>query len=217
MTSTSLPESRRLLFIGDSITDCSRTEDPDGLGYGYVRLLAEHFAAHEPTARVVNRGISGNKVDDLVGRFAPDCLEHDPQVVTIYVGVNDAWHRFTQGEGQRVSPQEFEEGYRFLLDQLSATRPAAPVLMVLPVAVDVSEEIARIHEDLDEKVRIIRDLAREFQHPVVDLEDMLQRAWAVGHTPPSIAEDGVHPTIAGHRLIADEWLATFAGVDPAGR
>lgn len=217
MTSSSLPAPRTVLFIGDSITDCSRTEDPDGLGYGYVRLLAEHFAAHEPTARVINRGISGNKVADLVARFSADCLEQDPQVVTIYVGVNDAWHRFTQGEEQRVSPQEFEEGYRFLLDQLSATRPAAPVLMVLPFAVDVSEEIARIHGDLDEKVRIIRDLAREFQHPVVDLEAVLQRAWTVGHTPQTIAQDGVHPTIAGHRLIADEWLATFTGVDRSGR
>ncbi|APX32314.1 lysophospholipase [Brachybacterium sp. P6-10-X1] len=217
MTTPALPAPRTLLFIGDSITDCSRTEDPDGLGYGYVRLLAEHFAAHEPTARVVNRGVSGNKVADLGARFTPDCLEHDPQVVTIYVGVNDAWHRFTQGEDQRVSPQAFEEGYRFLLDQLSATRPAAPVLMVLPFAVDVSEEIARLHEDLDEKVRIIRGLAREFQHPVVDLEEVLQRSWTVGHTPPSIAGDGVHPTIAGHRLIADEWLATFAGVDRNGR
>ncbi|GAA1491563.1 SGNH/GDSL hydrolase family protein [Brachybacterium sacelli] len=215
MTTPYLPAPRTLLFIGDSITDCSRTEDPDSLGYGYVRLLAEHFAAHEPTARVVNRGIGGNKVDDLVARFSPDCLDHDPQVVTIFVGVNDAWHRYVLGEDQQVTPEAFEKGYRFLLDQLSATRPSAPVLLVLPFAVDVSEDIARIHEDLDEKVRIIRDLAREFQHPVVDLEKVVESAWTVGHTPESLAADGVHPTIAGHRLIADAWLAAFAGVDPA--
>lgn len=217
MTTPSLPATRTLLFIGDSITDCSRTEDPDSLGYGYVRLLAEHFAAHEPTARVVNRGIGGNKIADLVARFSPDCLAHDPQVVTIYVGVNDAWHRFTQGEDQRVAPEAFEEGYRFLLDQLSATRPSTPVLLIVPFAVDVSEEIARIHVDLDEKVRVIRDLAREFQHTVVDLEKVVDRAWAVGHTPQTLAEDGVHPTIAGHRLIADAWLSAFTEVDPTRR
>src|SRR5690625_5785114 len=61
MTSAPLPPPRTILFIGDSITDCSRAQDPDGLGYGYVRLIAEHFAAHEPTATVVNRGISGNR------------------------------------------------------------------------------------------------------------------------------------------------------------
>ncbi|MFC7376868.1 SGNH/GDSL hydrolase family protein [Brachybacterium sp. GCM10030267] len=215
MTTPSLPEPRTLLFIGDSITDCQRREDPEELGYGYVRLIAEHFAAHEPTARVINRGIGGHKVADLVGRFGPDCLDLDPDVVTIYVGVNDAWHRFTRGE--EITPEEFEEGYRFLLDQLSATRPAVPVLLVIPFVVDVDEDKTIIHTDLDVKVRIIRDLAREFGHAVVDLEAVLQRAWSVGHTPLSIAEDGVHPTIAGHRLIADAWLETFAQVDTARR
>lgn len=212
-TTPSLPDPRTLLFIGDSITDCSRTEDPDGLGYGYVRLLAEHFAAHEPTARVINRGIGGDKVGDLVERFASDCLEHDPQVVTIYVGVNDSWHRYTRGE--LVTDEDFEAGYRYLLDQLSATRPAAPVLLVIPFVADVSDEMAQIHDDLDAKVEIIRDLAREFQHPVVDLEKVLETAWTVGHTPGGLANDGVHPTIAGHRLIADEWLRAFAEVDPS--
>ena len=65
MTSPETPAPRTLLFIGDSITDCGRREDPEELGHGYVRLLAEHFAAHEPTATVINRGISGNKVADL--------------------------------------------------------------------------------------------------------------------------------------------------------
>jgi acyl-CoA thioesterase I len=215
MTTPSLPASRTVLFIGDSITDCGRREDPDGLGYGYVRLLAEHFAAQEPTARLVNRGIGGDKVSDLVARFWPDCLELDPQVVTIYVGVNDSWHRFTRGE--LVTPEDFEQGYRYLLDQLSATRPAAPVLLIIPFVADIDDEKAQIHTDLDEKVAIIRDLAREFRHPVVDLEAVLDRAWAVGHTPAGLAEDGVHPTIAGHRLIADKWLETFAGIDPARR
>ena len=178
-----------------------------------MRLLAEHFAAHEPTARVVNRGIGGDKVEDLVERFGSDCLEHDPQVVTIYVGVNDSWHRYTRGE--HVTDEDFEAGYRYLLDQLSATRPAAPVLLVIPFVADVSGETAQIHDDLDAKVAIIRELAREFQHAVVDLEKVLESVWTVGHTPAGLANDGVHPTIAGHRLIADEWLRTFAEVDPS--
>ncbi|WP_193104118.1 GDSL-type esterase/lipase family protein [Brachybacterium sp. FME24] len=215
MTTPSPPEPRTLLFIGDSITDCSRGEDPAGLGYGYVRLLAEHFAAHEPTSRVLNRGIGGDKVADLVARFGTDCLDLDPQVVTIYVGVNDAWHYYTRGE--LVTPETFEEGYRYLLDQLSATRPAVPVLLVVPFVADITDEMAQIHDDLDAKVAIIRDLAREFRHRVVDLEVVLERAWTAGHTPASIAADGVHPAIAGHRLIADAWLATFDEVDPLRR
>ena len=215
MTSAPLSPPRTILFIGDSITDCSRAQDPSGLGYGYVRLIAEHFAAHEPTATVINRGIGGNRVADLVERFTPDVLDVDPQVITIYIGVNDTWHCFTKGE--EVTAADFEHDYRFMLDQLSATRPAAPVLMIVPFVTDVDEEKAGYHGDLDQKVAVIRDLAREFGHTLVDLEEVLETAWSVGHSPAGIAEDGVHPTIAGHRLIADAWLEAFRGIDPARR
>lgn len=209
MTPPQTPAPRTLLFIGDSITDCGRREDPEELGHGYVRLLAEHFAAHEPTATVINRGISGNKVADLEARFAADCLDHTPDMVTIYVGVNDAWHRFTRGE--HISDDSFERGYRTLLEQLAATVPAAPVLLIVPFVADIDAQAARIHSDLDGKVAIIRRLAAEHGHRVVDLEQMLATAYAAGHTPATLAEDGVHPTPAGHRLIADAWL------DAAGR
>lgn len=202
---------RTVLFIGDSITDCSRGEDPQGLGYGYVRLIAEHFAAHEPTARVINRGVSGDRAQDLVRRFDADLLDLDPDVVTIYIGVNDTWHGFIHGD--TVTAEDFERDYRFMLDQLSATRPSVPVLMVIPFITDVDQEKAGYHADLDQKVTVIRDLAHEFRHTVVDLEQVMEQAWSVGHTPATIAEDGVHPTIAGHRLIADAWLAEFNGID----
>ncbi|MCW1803946.1 SGNH/GDSL hydrolase family protein [Brachybacterium sp. NBEC-018] len=211
MTMTSAPAPRTFVFIGDSITDCSRTEDPEGLGFGYVRLLAEHFAAHEPTATVINRGISGNKVLDLRERFDADCLDLRPDVVTIYVGVNDVWHGFTRGE--HVSDEDFEADYRFLLDQLSASRPGLPVLLVLPFVADVDEEKAGYHGELDRKIAIIRALGKEFGAAIVDLEAVLEDAWAVGHTPASIAQDGVHPTIAGHRLVADAWLDVFGTLD----
>ncbi|MBM7501087.1 lysophospholipase L1-like esterase [Brachybacterium muris] len=204
---------RSFLFLGDSITDCSRAEDPQGVGYGYVRLIAEHFAAHEPTARVINRGISGDRAQELVRRFDRDCLELETDVITIYIGVNDTWHGFTRGES--VTAEEFERDYRYMLDQLSATRPAVPVLMVVPFVTDIDQEKAGFHADLDQKVAVIRDLAHEFRHAVVDLEQVMERAWSAGHTPASIAEDGVHPTIAGHRLIADAWLAEFARIDDA--
>ncbi|WP_010534977.1 SGNH/GDSL hydrolase family protein [Brachybacterium squillarum] len=208
---TQAPAPRTLVFLGDSITDCGRREDPDELGYGYVRLIAEYFAAHEPGARVINRGIGGDKVADVAARFEQDVLALDPQVVTIFVGVNDVWHGFTRGE--TVTDEDFERGYRYVLDQLSATRPGLPVLLVIPFVVDVDQEKAGYHGELDRKVAIIRDLAKEFGAAVVDLETMLEEAWRVGHTPASIAEDGVHPTIAGHRLIADTWLDAFATID----
>src|SRR5690625_6274599 len=71
--------------------------------------------------------------------------------------------------------------------------------MIVPFVTDVDEEKAGYHADLDQKVAVIRDLAREFGHTLVDLEKVLETAWSVGHSPAGIAEDGVHPTIAGDR------------------
>jgi lysophospholipase L1-like esterase len=211
MATTTEAPSRTLLFIGDSITDVSRREDPQHLGYGYVRLLAEHLAAHEPRSTVINRGISGNRVRDLVARFDEDCLDLNPDVVTIYIGVNDTWRAFDQDDP--TSADAFEKDYRYLLDQLSGSRPSVPVILVIPFVADVDEFKAGFHGDLDEKVARIRQLAREFGHETVDAERLLRDAYAVGHTPASIAEDGVHPSIAGHRLLADAWLKSFAEVD----
>lgn len=213
MASTSSPAPRTLLFIGDSITDCGRREDPDGLGEGYVSLLAEQLEARTSattqdgtaTSVVLNRGISGHRAADLVARFGADCLDLAPDLVTIYIGVNDSWH-YTMGR-EHVSEESFERDCRWMLDQLAARLPDAPVVMILPFVADVDEDVRRIHEDLDGKVAIIRRLAAERGCALVDLEQVLAEALASGMAPAQFAADGVHPTPAGHRRIADAWLA----------
>ena len=213
MTSTS--SRRTLLFLGDSITDCGRREDPDGLGDGYVRLIAEELGARGDGPAVLNRGISGHKAADLVARFGPDCLDLAPDLVTIYVGVNDSWH-YTMGR-EHVSEESFERDYRWMLDQLAERLPDSPVVMMVPFVADVDEGARRIHEDLDGKVGIIRRLAAEKGHALVDLEQVLADALASGMGPAEFAQDGVHPTPAGHRLIADAWLAAARPVTAAAR
>lgn len=203
MTATTPP--RTLLFIGDSITDCGRREDPAGLGHGYVRLLAEQLGARASETTVLNRGISGHKAADLVARFEQDCLDLAPDLVTVYIGVNDSWH-FTMGR-EHVSEESFERDYRWMLDRLADRLPEAAVVMVLPFVADVDEDARRIHEDLDDKVAIIRRLAAERGHILVDLEQVLADALSSGMTPAQFAQDGVHPSTTGHRKIADAWLA----------
>jgi acyl-CoA thioesterase-1 len=204
--------ARNLLFIGDSITDAGRFDDPEGLGHGYVRLISDHVAAHEPRATVLNRGISGHRAKDLVARFDADALDLHPDAVTIYVGVNDTWRRYDQDDP--TSDDAFEADYRWMLEQLAARSPQAPVILIVPFVADVDEFKARFHEDLDGKVERIRKLAAEFGHRVLDSEVLLERAYRAGHVPADVAEDGVHPSPAGHRLLADAWLDVFADVDP---
>ena len=78
--------------------------------------------------------------------------------------------------------------------------------LVVPFVADVDEDVRRIHDDLDPKVAIIRRLALEHGHTLVDLEQLLAGVLATGMPPERFAEDGVHPTPIGHRAIADAWL-----------
>ena len=75
--------------------------------------------------------------------------------------------------------------------------PHAPVLMIVPFVADVDEQTARIHSDLDGKVAIIRRLAAEHGHRIVDLEQGAGTRLAAGHTPSTIAEDGLPPPRPG--------------------
>lgn len=200
--------SRTLVFIGDSITDAGRLEDPDGLGSGYVRMVAAQLAEHAQPVRVINRGVSGDRAADLRVRFDRDCLALAPDVVTIYVGVNDTWQAM-QREEPTTSAADFDRSCRSMLDSLASEHPAARVVLMLPFLVDVDEGIARGQDDLGDKAEILRRLARERGAAVVDLPAVMRRAEQSGLTPHEIAEDGVHPTDAGNRLLAAAWLEAY--------
>ena len=81
--SIQLTAKSKLLFIGDSITDCGRGADPEGLGQGYVRLIRDLLRSKDPATApiVINTGISGHKVTDLAARWDRDVFAHSPDVV----------------------------------------------------------------------------------------------------------------------------------------
>ena len=80
-----------MLFIGDSITDCGRRGADAPLGSGYVSLFAELATARHPERAIhyINKGIDGNKVSDLVERWREDVLFHEPDRLSIKIGIND--------------------------------------------------------------------------------------------------------------------------------
>src|ERR1700754_764879 len=85
-----------IVFTGDSITDCDRRTDPEGLGDGYVRLLAgsPELAGFD----VRNRGISGNRVLDLQERWENDVVAEQPAILSVLVGINETWRRYDSGD-----------------------------------------------------------------------------------------------------------------------
>jgi acyl-CoA thioesterase-1 len=186
---------RTVVFAGDSVTDCGRRVDPAGLGDGYVRNLYDDLAADRP--RIVNAGISGNRAVDLVARWQPDVLAHQPELVSVLIGINDTWRRYD--EDDPTSAEDFEASYRELLEPVTAK-----LVLVEPFLLAVKEEQHAWREDLDAKIEVVRRLATEYDAILVPADVELNRqALTVGAT--TLADDGVHPTAAGHRFLADLW------------
>jgi len=186
-----------ILFIGDSITDCGRRDDsPDFLGDGFVRMIAERLTDRH----VVNVGISGNRAIDLRDRWHIDVVEQQPHILTVYVGINDTWRRYD--EADPTTAASFEADYRACLANLGG---ASVVILVEPFVLPVTEDQQRWHEDLDEKRAAVARLASEFGARFLPLQSLLAAA-AENHGAAALAQDGVHPTALGHRLIADAWL-----------
>lgn len=198
------------LFTGDSITDAGRRADPSGfLGAGYVRRIAGLAEASHPGLRVVNTGISGNRAVDLVDRWTRDVLDHQPDILTILIGANDMWRRFDADSP--TSADEFRSHYETLLDRARAETSLRHLVLMDPFVVPVNEEQESWHEtDLAAKIDVVGELARRHGAIHLPLHDILtERAAQDG--PLSVVEDGIHPTAAGHELIARTW---WRAVDP---
>lgn len=194
-----------VLFQGDSITDAgrSRTNDND-LGYGYPSMIAAFFSAKYPEKNVkfINRGINGNRVKDLKARWKEDCIDLKPDWVSILIGINDCWRRYDSNDPTSV--EDFEKGYRDILTR-TVKETNARLILCEPFVLPVPEDRKKWREDLDPKIHVVRQLAREFNAIFIPLDGIFAAA-SVKKEPAFWAADGVHPTSAGHALIAMEWL-----------
>ena len=193
-----------VLFIGDSVTDCGRRDDPDrNLGHGYVRLVDEAFLAGGTPAAVLNRGVGGDRVRDLAARWEKDALAVAPTLISVMVGVNDTWRRYDDNDP--TSAERFEADYRDILSRLPGRDEMALVLME-PFLLPVTPAKAKWRDDLDPKIAVVRALAAEFGAVLVPTDEYLN---GLDLPAAEIAADGVHPTELGHQLIARLWLDTI--------
>lgn len=198
-----------ILFIGDSITDVGRDrDDPHHLGYGYPLMVAGRLLAAYPelNLEVLNRGISGDHVSHLRDRWKSDCLDLQPNIVSILIGINDTWHSVSTKEfGNQEKLKLFESEYRDILVQVKE-KTNAEIVMVEPYVLPYPEDRKEWRFDLDQRIQIIRDLAKEFASEFVPLDGVLHSIGVKNNYQYLTGEDGVHPTVAGHGVIAEEWL-----------
>lgn len=200
-----------VLFQGDSITDAGRSRDSDAdLGRGYAAMISAWFAALYPEREVtfINRGISGNRAKDLEARWQQDCLDLKPTWVSILIGINDTWRHYDANDP--TSPETYAAHYRAILE---ATRDKAQSNLIIlePFVLPVPPDRANWRVDLDPKIAVARSLAREFDALFIPLDGIFAAA-SVKREPGFWLPDGVHPSPAGHALIAQAWLRAVQAI-----
>ena len=205
--SLSIEDNAVVLFQGDSITDAGRDRsDPCGMGAGYALMASSWFTALYPEKdlQFFNRGIGGNRVCDLVGRWQEDCIDLDPKPtwVSVMIGINDACQAFNSNDPTAL--EDYERDYRSILTDVR-DKLGARLVLIEPFLLPFPDDRAAWRKYLDPMINAARKLAREFDAILVPMDGIFAVA-ATRREPAFWAMDGVHPVAGGHALIAQSWL-----------
>jgi len=216
MSDATIPNQYTIVFQGDSITDGGRgrTEDQNHvLGHSYAYIigakLGQEWAERQPV--IYNRGISGNRVSDLYARWNEDVISLQPNLLSILIGVNDAWR--IVGELPTGATDRFARAYRHILEETKEVLPDTKLVLCEPFILNVgvvSENWSRWSELIASYQETVRELAAEYGATFVPLQHLFHEANQRADAAYWLW-DGVHPTAAGHHLIANQWLSVVIG------
>lgn len=190
----------RIVFFGDSITDCDRDRgDLNSLGNGYVKILADKLRPIYPDTDIelINKGVSGDRVQELLARVQTDVLDLKPDAVVIMIGINNVWHKFTHGK--ELDLVEFEQDLKELITKL---KEAGIVVIFLEPFLLPAPDKLRMRKIFNEELKIIDRLGEEMCDEFVAFDEMFNGlVESIPYSEYSL--DGVHPTHRGSRLIAN--------------
>ncbi len=201
----------KILFIGDSISDFDRARPVgEGLfnawGTSYVADVGATLACAYPELglRVVNMGISGNQVRDLLARWKSDVLDLKPDWVSVLIGINDVWRQFDcpQMPETHVSPEEYRAGYEELIQR---TLPLVKGMVLMTPYFMEPNRADPMRSRMDQYGQIVRELAQRHGLVFVDLQAGWDQLFQHMH-PCNIAWDRIHPNQIGHMHIARQFL-----------
>jgi len=202
-------DGQTVVFIGDSITDCGRRAEAAPLGAGYVGMVVALIAGKYPDRRIrfLNQGIGGDVATGLRDRWADDVLVHDPDWVSVLVGINDL-HRTLRGDPTAVPPRLYRQA---LGDCLSRAAEGASARLILMDPFYMSREThasslrSRVLALLPEYLAVVEELAGRLGAIHVRPHEMFRRV--LEHYPSDfVCPEPVHPNANGHLMIAHEWL-----------
>jgi lysophospholipase L1-like esterase len=205
-----LGTGERILFIGDSITDCGRRQPVgdgrDGLGNGYVSVVHALLQATYPElrVRVLNMGTGGHTVRHLHERWQRDVLDLRPDWVAVMIGINDVWRQFDSPTipESHVPLEEYEPTLRGLA---AATRPAVRGLVLMTPFYLEPNRADPMRAAMDRYGMAVRRIAQEQDALFVDTQAAFDAV--LRHLYPGfIAGDRVHPNLVGHAVLARAFL-----------
>ena len=190
----------KIVFFGDSITDCGRDRsDNASLGNGYVGILHEKLKNlyEDVKFEFLNRGIGGDRACDLAARVDKDVVAEKPDVAVVLVGINDVWRKYDSGA--EFDLDAFAAAYEEVLKKIKDC--GAKLIVVEPFLFYVPDK-KRFRREFDPMLGVIRDLAEKYADAFVPLDEMFAGvSQCVGIA--AYSADGVHPTHRAARLIAD--------------
>ena len=201
-------DGARILFQGDSITDCG-CRDPQNinpLGGGYVSIVRGLISAQYPDAKltILNRGRSGDRTEELLKRWDEDTRPLKPDWLSIMIGVNDVWRKRGEWQGQTyIALPQYRANYVKLLEQAQGWG-ISKLVLVSPTTID-DDPNSELNKLLEEYDATVRELAKKFNAIYVPARE---RMWKAIVNVPTVrwTSDGCHPTVAGHALLASVWL-----------
>lgn len=195
-------KKEKILFFGDSITQAGVKPG------GYVSLMKDRL----PEKELIGAGIGGNKVYDLFLRLEDDVLSKKPDIVFIYIGVNDVWHKQSSQTG--TDPDKFIAFYTALIKKMQAS--GIKIIVCTPAVIGERTDFSNAQDgDLNRYSQIIRDLASTYGCGLVDLRKAFLE-YNLKNNPLNkesgiLTTDRVHLNPAGNQLVADLMLQALSG------
>jgi lysophospholipase L1-like esterase len=195
----------KVIFFGDSITELGVKPG------GYVTRVDSMCRLEGKSGQydINGSGVSGNKIYDLYLRLDDDVLSKNPDVVVIYVGVNDVWHKTLLGTG--TDADKFEKFYYAMLKKLKDRN--IKVILCTPAVVGEKTDYSNpLDGDLNRYSNIIRDISKKNNLPLVDLRQKFLE-YDKSNNPENkekdiLTYDKVHLNPKGNQLVADAmWKA----------
>ena len=202
----------RIVFQGDSITDAGRDKrNYHHMGSGYPKYAAELLAKEFPQVdfEFINQGIGGNRTCQLFDRLYTDAIAFEPDVVSILIGINDIWHRYSAAKIETTNEQ-IETNYRAILERLKK-ETNAKIVMLCPFLLD-DEAKEDWRGEVDRVIAIVRKLADEFADAYIPLDTLFAEALKTQPEPKFYSADGVHPNDNGRAFIGKHYFDAIAPI-----